>query len=390
MIWGRYPLNTLTRSLLPALIASALAAPAVFAQSNDDCIELEGAPPGLYATTDEGRTFLYKDGQMVEMGPGEAGFADEDGKIHCIRRPPKFLDWPCATQAAQSRKFATYKMDELPADNPLAEVVRRYFEIPEVIQPDPYWIDGEFHGEFKIDDIIQFSSPDYWYHPNNDRPFLDKKRPRALQISLYVGINQVIIDNYAIDALRGELESNEIPVMFVFNDSNVVPISYFGSNVSLEEIQKAFFERGIKLADVPIWWLGDHHLTATIEEYEKFFKIPALEEISASKQESLRADLEAYGFTRKPIIVSIFSDSKGMAVDQPERVRMAASMGFDRIPTSFTFIEPDMHLARCGPGTPVGSAGVSGATTPIGGPIVPTGAPVVPPPPEPEPPASES
>ena len=380
----------LNKSILPALIASALTSSAVFAQSDDDCIELEGTPPGLYATTDEGRTFLIQDGKQIEMGPGEAGFADKDGKLHCIKRPPKFLDWPCSTQAAQSRKFATYKMEELPADNPLKDVVRRYFEIPEVIEPIPFWIDGEYHGVFKIDDIIQFASPDYWYTPSPDRPFLDKKRPKSLQISLYVGINQVIIDNHAIDALRKELGSDEIPVMFVFNDSNVVPISYFGSNVSLEEVQKAFFERGIKVADVPIWWLGDHHLLTSIEEFELFFDIPALDEISADKQAKVRAELEAYGFTRKPIIVSVFSDAQSMAVDQPERIRVAASMGIERIPTSFTFIEPDLHLARCGPGTPVGSAGVSGSTTPIGGAIVPPGAPVVPPPPEPEPPASES
>jgi len=331
-----------------------------------------------------------KDDKIIEMGPGEAGFANKEGKLHCVKRTPKFLDWPCSTQAAQSRKFATYKMEELPADNPLKEVMRRYFEIPEVIEPVPYWIDGEYHGVFKIEDIIQFASPDYWYTPDSDRPFLDKKRPRSLQVSLYVGINQVIIDNHAIDALRKEGSTDEIPVMFVFNDSNVVPISYFGSNVSLEEVRKAFFERGIKVAEVPIWWLGDHHLTASVEEFELFFDIPALEEISADKQAKLKIDLETHGFTRKPIIVSVFSDSQVMAVDQPERVRMAASMGIKRIPTTFTFIEPDIHLARCGPGTPVGSSGVSGSTTPIGGAIVPPGAPVVPPPTEPEPPASES
>ena len=51
------------------------------------------------------------------------------------------------------------------------------------------------------------------------------------------------------------------------------------------------------------------------------------------------------------------------------------------------FIEPDMILARCGPGTPAGSSSVSGSTTPIGGATVPPGA-VTPPPTEPE--ASDS
>jgi len=349
-------------------------------------MELEGAPPGLYATTDEGRTFLVQDGETVELGPGEAGFANEDG-VQCIKKPPKFLDWPCATDAAQSRMFNTYEIEDLTADNPMKEVVERYFQVPEVLAPIPNWIDGEYHAVFNYHDIIQFSSPEYWYFPSPDRPLLSPKRPRALLISLFVGTNQVVIDNNAIDALRKELGSDEIPVAFVFNDSNTVPISYFGSNVSLEEVSKAFKERGIKVADVPMWWLGDFSLTPTIEEFEAFFDIPALEDISPEKQAELKADLEAHGFTRKPLLVTLMAESGTMAVDQPARARVAASMGITRIPTSLIFVEPDMHLARCGPGTPVGSGAVSGSTTPIGGATVPPG-PVVPPPTEPE--ASDS
>jgi hypothetical protein len=34
--------------------------------------EVEGTPPGLYATTDEGRTLLIQGEKMVELAPGEA------------------------------------------------------------------------------------------------------------------------------------------------------------------------------------------------------------------------------------------------------------------------------------------------------------------------------
>ncbi len=173
---------------------------------------------------------------------------------------------------------------------------------------------------------------------------------------------------------------------FVFNDSNVVPISYFGPNVSLEEVHKAFFERGIKLADVPIWWLGDYHLQATIEEYEKFFDIPPLEDISPEKQQAIRAELESEGFTRKPFIVTVLSESATMVIDQPERLRVAASMDMKRMPLVFNFIEQDSVLARCGAGTPIGygSNAISGETTPPGGAVIPPGAPVIPPPPDPD------
>ncbi len=132
-----------------------------------------------------------------------------------------------------------------------------------------------------------------------------------------------------------------------------------------------------------------------IDEFEKFFDIPALEDIPADRQAALKADLETNGFTRKSIIVTLFAQSGTMAVDQPERVRVAASMGLDRIPTTFSFIEEDNIVAHCGPGTPMGTSGVSGSTTPIGGATVPPGTPVAPPPTEPEipvppPPASPS
>ncbi len=374
------------RTLLPALVASALASTGVWAQEQE-CEELEGTPPGMYTTTDEGITYMTRDGEEVVMAAGEAGFADGD-TLKCIKKPPAFLDWPCSTDAARSRMFATYTVEDLTTDNKLKEIVERYFQIPEVLAPIPNWIDGEYSAVFNFNDIIQFSSPDYWYHPNPDRPILSEKRPRSLLIALFVGTNQAVLDNNVIDALRQELGSDDMPVTFMFNDSNSVPISYFGANVSLEESFKAFNERGIKIAEVPMWWLGDYHLLTTIAEFEKFFEIPALEDIKPDKAASLKADLEAHGFTRKSIIVQMFSESNSMAVDQPERIRVAASMGIDRIPTVLNFIEPDVHLARCGPGTPVGSGAVSGSTTPIGGATVPPTSPVQPPQPEPE--ASDS
>jgi hypothetical protein len=373
------------KALIPAAVALALSLNTAYAADEKDCEEIEGTPAGLYLTTDEGHTFIIKDDKVVELGPGQTGYANED-EVKCIRRPPRFMDWPCGTQAAQSRMFNTYSIEDLTSDNKLKEVVERYFTVPEVIAPIPSWIDGEYHGVFNYHDIIQFASPEYWYLANKNRPVLDGKRPKLLLISLFVGTNQVVIDNNVIDALHKELGSDDMPVAFLFNDSNTVPISYFGSNVSLEEVFKAFNGRGIKVAEVPMWWQGDYHLMPTIEEFEKYFKIPALEDISAEKQQALRMDLEANGFTQKSILVTLFAESESMAVDQPERIRVAASMGYKQIPTALFFMEPDSILARCGPGTPEGSQGVSGSTTPIGGATVPPTAPVMPPPDAPQPP----
>ena len=386
-------MNKLSRALLPTLIASALAATAGFAQDSEN---QEVNLPGLYVVTDEGRTYLQKDDKVLEMKAGEAGFADEDG-FRKIDNLPSALDWPCSGVAAMSRKFATYPITDLQTSNRAQEVVDRYFKVPEVIEPIPNWIDGEFHEMFAVNDLLQFSSPDYWYHLNPDRPFLDKKRPTSLMIALFVGTTQVIIDNNALDHLRELHGDEQIPVTFVFNDSNTVPISYFGDNVSLEEVFEAFMKRGIKVADVPMWWLGDYALTPTREEFERYFEIPPASEIDQETRDKLTQDLAEYGFTRKPIIVSILAEAGTMVIDQPQRVSVAFEMGFTRIPTAIQFVEADSILARCGPGTPVGFSGVvSGETTPPGGGIVPPGVQpppppeVLPPPIDPEEPASPS
>ncbi len=371
--------RAMVRNALPLLISLALTTTCLHAQSDDDCKELEGTPPGLYATTDEGRTFLIKDDKVIELAPGDAAYANENS-MTCIKSVPKMLDWPCATDAAQSRKFATYSFDEITDKNAVKEVVRRYFEIPEVIEPIPNWLEGEYNAKLSFDEIVQYSTPEYWYQPNPAVDILHEKRPKTLLISLYVGINQVVIDNFTADALRQHYAGEKIPVVFVFNDSNVVPISYFGANVSLEELNKAFSERRIKLADVPMWPLGDYHLSPTAEEFEKLFDLPSLDQVDPLRREAIGAELETYRFTRKPVFVTMLEGSPKMYVDDPVRLRVALSMGIQRIPTVINFVEQDSHFRRCGPGTPVGSGSVSGSTTPIGGANPPPGVPVPPPP----------
>lgn len=377
------------RSLLPAVIALALMSGNAFGQA-DSCEDLEGTPPGLYVTTDEGRTFIAKEGELLEVSPGQSAYAGEN-KLACIKNVPKFLDWPCSTDAANSRKFATYAISDLTSQGQSGaklaqEIVRRYFEIPEVIEPVPDWLEGESHTKLAYSDIIQFANGEYWYHPTDNTKLTDERRPRILQISLFVGINTVVVDNHMVELLKKHYGNEEIPVLFVFNDSNTVPISYFGPNVSLEEVFKAFNERGIKIADVPMWPLGDFTLQATAEEFEKYFDLPDLDDIDPVRREALLAQLETFGFSKKPAFVTMMSGAGRIYVDDPALIRVALSMGMERIPTALTFVEPDVHLTRCGPGTPVGSSGgtISGESTPPGGTVVPPGGGTTPPPTEPE------
>lgn len=387
----------LLRKTLPLAIASLLVAGSTYAAGN--CVELEGSPPGLYTTTDEGQTFLIKDGNIVELGPGDSGFADESG-VKCIERTPAFMDWPCSTDAARSRRFATYAIDELGDGNRAQQVVDRFFEVPEVIEPIPRWKDGEYHMLMDMDDIAQFASTEYWYVPHSPERMINEKRPKTLQIALFVGINQIVVDSRHLRILNEHFGGKNIPVVFTFNDSNTVPISYFGPNVSLEEVATASQERGINLAAAPMWELGDYHLMASVAELRNFFDIPAIEDIPAERRQALRAELEAVGFSKKPVFISIADGPTGMFIDQPQRVAVAADMGMNNIPLHVSIIQPDILVQHCGPGVPLatdGSVSVDDSimssqtgTTPPGGSTVPPAGGVVPPPPPPEPEASDS
>lgn len=380
-------MKALSKAILPALIAAAVSsmAAAANALAQEECEELEGTPPGLYTMTDEGMVYVDKDGQIVDVAAGEASFADESG-VKCITRVPEFLDWPCSTDAARSRKFATYKLDDIASESNKAQViVQRYFEIPEVIEPIPRWKDGEYHMTMTLDQILRFSGNEYWYHLHSPSQATAEKRPKSLQISLYVGLNRVVVDHNLLGPLVKIHGEDAIPVTFVFNDSNVVPVSYFGPNVSLEEIQRASTEVGIKVADVPMWELGDYTLRPTAAEFERYFDLPSLDEIPSDTAAALRADLEANGFSRKPVFVTLLTESQQFVLDQPQRVRIALSMGISDIPTYLITVDADSVVARCGPGTPIGMSGaiIPGESSPPASATVPSGA-SPPPPPESE------
>ncbi|NIO12991.1 MAG: hypothetical protein GTN90_03860, partial [Xanthomonadales bacterium] len=68
-------------------------------------------------------------------------------------------------------------------------------------------------------------------------------------------------------------------MVFVFHPDHEVPLSYFEGEVDLQKLIEVRREFGIELAPVPIWYVGDHHLTATVAELERFFEIPALQDI---------------------------------------------------------------------------------------------------------------
>jgi hypothetical protein len=351
-------------ALLIIVSAGAGAQPA-----DEECVDLAGTPPGLYVTVDQSQVYLVQGDEIVELDPGEAAYANESG-LSCLKVPPKLLDWPCGTAEALSlQKAATYPVEALPLTEGVFEVVRRYFEDKAVIGPPIEWLNGEYHRMFDAAEISELPTSAYWYLPGGSDPFASPKRPEAQLIALFWSTKQAVLDGHTIGPLQESASGGMVPVVFVFNEDNEVPVSFFGPNVTLKELIDAYFQRGIKVAEVPVWYAGDHHLVTATSELEQLFDIPDLGDIDPAQRELIAAELIAYGFTNKPLAVSILEDSGGRTLDQPERVRVAASLGIEAIPTVIFYYSGSSHLGRCGVPlpqvSPVSAASEAQQPTPV-------------------------
>jgi hypothetical protein len=355
----------LSQSVRLALAGAALAASmgaAVAQDSEDGCLDLQGTPPGLYVTVQQNEVYLIKDGSMVELKPGESGFASESD-LACLKVPPEALDWPCNTSEAMARQMApTYSAEELPAVGGVQEVVQRYFKENQAISPPIQWLNGETHGTFPAFELEELDSSTYWYIPGSEDPFKSPKRPKTLIVSLFWATGQAVVDKNTLTPLEIQYPNGDIPVVFVFNRDNEVPVSFFGPKPTLQQITRAYLERGIELAPVPLWYAGDHHFEVSLKEMERAFELPALDDIPPERQQAIRKELETYGFFHKPISIVMMEETGNMVIDQPDVVRVAATMGLTAFPVVMFYYNSSSHLAGCGIPLPVTSV-VGGATS---------------------------
>ena len=102
---------------------------------------------------------------------------------------------------------------------------------------------------------------------------------------------------------------------------------------------------------------------------ESLFDIPTAEEIGPQRMAVLQGELEAFGFTHKPITVSFLAEGGSLMIDQPDRVRAAAEMGIEAIPIVVFYYTGNTHLAKCGLEMPqisvvAGMSGEQGSTPP--------------------------
>ena len=351
---------------LSSAIAIALAGLGANAQQTPD--QASSTAPGLYVTVNQGEIYIVQGASELDVKVKEAAFVGQD-TMQLLDAVPEFLNWPCGGSGGQDLDLVpTYPLASLPPGNQLEEVVRRFFEGPEIPESRPAWLNGESHGSFPTEEIKRFSSKAYWYESGKTTPKLEALRPKILLISLYPATQQVIVDQNHFQELLAHYGSEDIPVTFIFNQETVVPISYFGKDVSVQQVAGAYFEKDITIADTPMWYAGDRHLTASPGELEQVFDIPAIEDIDPDRMAALAADLQTYGFSRKPVNVTLMSQNGSMVIDGVEKIRAAQSIGTESIPIVFFSYHENSHQKRCGLAMPqiaiaggIGEGGVAAA-----------------------------
>ncbi len=373
----------LSRTPLSALIAAVLVAPAVSAQQDADNVT-------LYTTVDEKAVYIQRGDRQIDVKSGESAAITRDG-LEFLDARPAALNWPCGTAYAGNRgQLETFSLDELPAGQQIQGVAQRFFEQQMVLDSQPHFLDGGYHGELPADEIDSFVSNAYWYVAGPADAPQAAQRPDTLIIGLFYGTGQVIVDTNHLSALKAKYGDDPIPTLFEYHDQNVVPISYFGEAPTPRNIAQVYAENGILPATPPMMFAGDRHTDFVAQVLADQVDAPPMADIDPARAERLRGDIESAGFSGKPVNLAMVPGEAGLIADEPERLRVAADMGLQVIPAMFSVYDDESHARRCGVAPPVAAAGVMGtsqgdapeANPPTDGPNDPVLPPGIPTPPD--------
>ena len=346
------------RAPLTALIALALGLPPTLSAQNQPV-------PGLYTSVDESEIYIIQpNGDQVDVRTGEAAVVNQDG-VTFITDRPAFLDWPCGTALAGNRgNLPTYSLESLPPEDRIGQVTDLYFSNQQILEGSPRFENGEIHGTFSAAEIDQFVSNARWYTTGDAPPGMSAKRPDTLLIGLFYGTGQVVVDTNHLESLKAIYGDEPIPTLFLYEEENVVPISWYGDNPSPEQILTNFQTSGVKPADVPLWYAGDRHITVDPNRLADLAQVPPLSSMSPERQAEVREDIEQNGFRAKPVSLALVPGQEQYIADEGERLRVAAAMGILEIPVMVTVYDAGVIAGQCGLEAPVEAAGVLGAMAP--------------------------
>lgn len=249
--------------------------------------------------------------------------------------------WACGAGGASSRggPYADhYGVDDLPPRREVAEVARRYFEEAMVMQPQPDWLNGDFHMLAYTGELVDLASDDHFYRRSARAVTEGESLVHPIMVSLYGETGEIVLDVSRDELLSFQERGVErLPVVFHFNKDFQRAVTDIRADSDLGEVIGMFNSEGAELTPVPLLGAGDHHLMTSLEELADLFEIPERDDIDPVRFAALTEELAAEGFSRRPVVVTLYSEQESRWVDDPERLRAAIESGIEEAPVAVLY-----------------------------------------------------
>jgi len=192
-------------------------------------------------------------------------------------------------------------------------VVDRFFNDRLVLRPQPDWYDGQVHFMATAEELSSLRSQSTdnssrWYRSNSSKP-QDEQRP--IFISLYESDKSVLIDGN--ERVQAALKNNPyelLPVVFIYNRLNELPIDKLGYPATLKGLKQAYIEKNIMVTPTPEWQLGEYHIHVELSEFYELFNIPVEEDFEPEAWQKLIADAKKYDVNETSFIAVILGGAQ--------------------------------------------------------------------------------
>ncbi|KAA3632665.1 MAG: hypothetical protein DWQ08_03115, partial [Proteobacteria bacterium] len=249
--------------------------------------------------------------------------------------------WACGSGSGSTRGgpySPYYGVNDLPPKRTISEVAERYFVNQQIMEPQPNWFAGDFHMLAYTSELVELANEERWYN-RSSRPVLDNGTlVKPILVSLYGETEDIVLDIARDDLLALQQQGVErLPVVFYFNKDFQRAVTDIRSDTDLSEVISMFNSEGAELTPVPLIGSGDYHLTTPIDEITELFDIPDRDDIDPIRFTRLTEELARDGFTKRPVVVTLYSEQDSRWVDDPERVRAAIEAGFEEVPVALLY-----------------------------------------------------
>lgn len=264
---------------------------------------------------------------------------------------PVLPEWACRddSQDAANRFAPVVATGDSEPVVSIGVVASKFFEENVRVGPFPDWTRDEAHLRVPAAELLELLGDDYWYRNNRD----DRPVNRGVNISLYQHDGSIVVDGN-LGQVQNAIDNGEesIPVVVIYNEERQRPVSEFGADPVVGDIVAAYFAERLRLTHVPDWQdpYGDYHTVADIAEFEQFVTLPSREEIDDARWDKITTELAADGFSRKPVIVSMYYNGSRIWVDEADRLTAARELGIEQAPAAYLYHSIDRLACGVAPG----------------------------------------